>query len=248
MATATSSSFSQYSLFVLRVVGETGSPRPDQSFQPLHGLSHTKPQMAPTPISRFEVKTTAVRQGQGPVSVPAAAKVFTTVTATPNPAKAMTPSSSDSMAAFGVDGRSLDRPQIPPTMTRLTAKAASGCQARDVPDSALAASRSFTVKHTANSAKSVHSAAAFGVGGRSWSPSSVLAVIENLLDRKFEKPGDAEDQRERGIMLAGLDRVDRLTRHVEPQGQVGLAPVALGPQDLEAVFHVTRTCLYVRQT
>ena len=38
-------------------------------------------------------------------------------------------------------------------------------------------------------------------------------------------------------MLASLDRVDGLARHIEPPGQFSLAPVAFSTQHLEAVFH-----------
>ena len=60
---------------------------------------------------------------------------------------------------------------------------------------------------------------------------------ENLLDRQVEQLGDAEGERQRGIVFAGLDRVDALARHFEPLGQVLLAPVALGAEHAEAVFH-----------
>src|SRR5690606_314945 len=95
---------------------------------------------------------------------------------------------------------------------------------------------------------STRSTAAVRLTGRSTPRLSVLAIIENLLDRHLEKARDAEGQRQGGIVLAGLDRVDRLPRHVEPQGQFRLAPVAFGAQHLEAVVHIRLACLYVRFT
>src|SRR5690606_31798151 len=77
--------------------------------------------------------------------------------------------------------------------------------------------------------------------GRSMSRSSLLAIVENLLDRHVEQAGDAECQRQRRIVLAGFDRVDRLARHVEAQGQLRLAPVALGAQHFQPVLHGTPT-------
>ena len=81
------------------------------------------------------------------------------------------------------------------------------------------------------------SAIVLKVAARSPGRSSLMLIIENLLDRKVEKAGDAEGERQRGIVLAGLDRVDCLARDVEPDGQLGLAPIPLGAQNLEAVVH-----------
>ena len=38
-------------------------------------------------------------------------------------------------------------------------------------------------------------------------------------------------------MLAGLDRVDRLARHIEAASQFGLAPPAFGAQHSQAIVH-----------
>ena len=66
-----------------------------------------------------------------------------------------------------------------------------------------------------------------------------LAVVEYPFDRHLEQASQAERQGQRRVVLAGLDRVDRLARHVEPLRQLGLAPVALCAQNLEAVVHST---------
>lgn len=60
---------------------------------------------------------------------------------------------------------------------------------------------------------------------------------ENRLDRHVEQIGYAECERQRGIIFAGLDRIDRLPRHREEISQILLAPIALGAQDFKAVFH-----------
>src|SRR5438067_11850913 len=60
---------------------------------------------------------------------------------------------------------------------------------------------------------------------------------ENLFERKREQFGDAEGERQRGIVFAGLDRIDALARDFEAPGQVLLAPAALCSQEAEAVFH-----------
>src|SRR3954454_14858993 len=66
---------------------------------------------------------------------------------------------------------------------------------------------------------------------------AALPVVENLLDRPLEQPGEAEGERQRRIVFAGLDRVDRLARHAEPAAKLRLAPVPLGPQHFETVLH-----------
>src|SRR5688572_9825201 len=62
--------------------------------------------------------------------------------------------------------------------------------------------------------------------------------LEDRLDRQVEQFRDPEGEREAGVVAAGLDRVDALARDFEPFGQVALAPVALGPEHLEAVLHL----------
>src|SRR6478672_4480299 len=58
---------------------------------------------------------------------------------------------------------------------------------------------------------------------------------EDLLDRQIEQLGDAECERQRGIIFAGLDRVHALARHFEALAEILLAPVALGAEEAEAV-------------
>ncbi len=161
MARAASHSFSQYSLFAFRVAEETGSLA---WRNPVHGLRNSRPQIALTPISRFDASTTTFSQGHGPEGL-AAISTLRTVTATPNPESAITPSSIVSTMAFWIDGRSLDRPQIAPTINRFKARTPRGSQARGVPQRVWAASRSFTVKHVASSARSRGGAAAPSSGG-----------------------------------------------------------------------------------
>src|SRR5687768_121429 len=62
--------------------------------------------------------------------------------------------------------------------------------------------------------------------------------LEDRLDRQIEQLRDPEGEREAGVVATGLDRVDALARDFEPFGQVALAPVALGPEHLEAVLHL----------
>jgi len=52
----------------------------------------------------------------------------------------------------------------------------------------------------------------------------LLVGEEDLLDAPLEKPREGEGERQRGIVLAGLDRVHRLSRHVEVCGEFGLRP------------------------
>src|SRR3546814_14542120 len=73
-------------------------------------------------------------------------------------------------------------------------------------------------------------------------PSEIFFFIasilqENIFDPQLEQVGDAEGEGERRVVFPRLDRVDRLARHFEPLGEIALAPVALGAQDLEAVLH-----------
>jgi hypothetical protein len=63
---------------------------------------------------------------------------------------------------------------------------------------------------------------------------------ENRLDRHFEYVGYPEGERKRGIVLAGFDRVDRLSADLEPLGQIGLAPAAFSAQHAQPVVHAQR--------
>src|SRR6187549_435767 len=71
---------------------------------------------------------------------------------------------------------------------------------------------------------------------RSPSPIAVL-IIEYLLDPQVEQSRDSEGERQRGIVLARLDRIHRLARHAEPAAKLGLTPVAFGAQHLQPVVH-----------
>lgn len=61
--------------------------------------------------------------------------------------------------------------------------------------------------------------------------------MENFLDRHVEQPGDTKGKRQGGIMLAGLNGVDGLTRHIQPPCQIRLAPVVHRTQNFKTVFH-----------
>lgn len=61
--------------------------------------------------------------------------------------------------------------------------------------------------------------------------------LEDVFDTLAEQVGDSEREGQTGLILSCLDCIDRLPRHFKALGQVGLCPVALGPQDSEAVLH-----------
>ena len=69
---------------------------------------------------------------------------------------------------------------------------------------------------------------------------SARGRFEHFLDRLLEQFGDAECQRQRGRVAAGLDRVDALARYVELGGEVALAPAALGAHHREPGNHRRR--------
>jgi hypothetical protein len=68
-------------------------------------------------------------------------------------------------------------------------------------------------------------------------PSSGL-VLEDVFDLALEEPGDLEGERQGRVVLAGLQRVHRLPRYVEPFRQIGLAPFAFGAENPESILHV----------
>src|SRR3546814_18887738 len=74
-----------------------------------------------------------------------------------------------------------------------------------------------------------------------WSSALCSSDLETIFDPQLEPVGDAEGEGERRVVFPRLDRVDRLARHFEPLGEIALAPVALGAQDLEAISHDPRT-------
>src|SRR6266446_312962 len=53
--------------------------------------------------------------------------------------------------------------------------------------------------------------------------------FENLLHRPVESLGDFKCQRQTGIILFGLNGIDRLARDSEFVGEIGLSPVELAP-------------------
>ena len=61
--------------------------------------------------------------------------------------------------------------------------------------------------------------------------------VEDLFDGQVEQASDLEGEGQAGIVLAGLDGVDRLTGDPELSRQPRLGPVALGTQDLQPVLH-----------
>ncbi len=65
-----------------------------------------------------------------------------------------------------------------------------------------------------------------------------LGVVgkEDGLDRLLEQPRDAERERQAGVVLAVLDRVDGLTGDLQLFGEPRLRPVALGAQRRGAGF------------
>jgi hypothetical protein len=62
-------------------------------------------------------------------------------------------------------------------------------------------------------------------------------IREDGFYRAVEEASEFEGERETGIELAGFDGVDGLAGDFETLGEVGLAPVAFGAEDAEAVFH-----------
>lgn len=51
-------------------------------------------------------------------------------------------------------------------------------------------------------------------------------IGEDFLDWEFEEAGDLERKREAGIVLAGLERVDGLTRDAELISEIVLRPIS----------------------
>src|SRR6187455_1825666 len=69
---------------------------------------------------------------------------------------------------------------------------------------------------------------------------------KDLLDRQAEHVGDTERQRQRRIVLSGLDRIHALPRYLERVGKLLLAPLAFGAQHAQAVLHRLGTVVQVR--
>src|SRR2546423_12188752 len=71
---------------------------------------------------------------------------------------------------------------------------------------------------------------------------SVPVVMEHLLHSGAEKPGDADGQRQRGIVAALLDRVDRLPRDAERMAQILLRQAFGLAQGPHVVPHEWKVC------
>ena len=64
-----------------------------------------------------------------------------------------------------------------------------------------------------------------------------MLVLEYLLDGQPEEPGSLERQRQAGIELALLDRIDGLSRDFQFLCKPGLCPLALCAQYFQPVLH-----------
>ena len=53
-------------------------------------------------------------------------------------------------------------------------------------------------------------------------------ILEERFDRLTKEARDFEGERQARVVLARLDGIDALARHVEPFRQLGLTPVAFG--------------------
>jgi hypothetical protein len=71
-------------------------------------------------------------------------------------------------------------------------------------------------------------------------PISHTNQIEDRFDGPVEEAAESQREGEAGIVPAGLDAVDGLTGHSQPIRQIGLRPVSLRTQHLEAVLHAYR--------
>src|SRR5687767_9416950 len=71
------------------------------------------------------------------------------------------------------------------------------------------------------------------------SPLSITApIVEEFLDPQVDQPRHSEREGKRRIMLARLDRVDRLARHADPAAKLRLAPAAFSAKDTQSIFHL----------
>src|SRR3546814_17922388 len=69
----------------------------------------------------------------------------------------------------------------------------------------------------------------------------IASILQaNIFDPQLEQVGDAAGEGERRVVFPRLDRVDRLARHLEPLGEIALAPVAPGAQALVSGLHDRR--------
>src|SRR5262245_14322360 len=69
----------------------------------------------------------------------------------------------------------------------------------------------------------------------------LVICTEDLLNWAVEIPGEGQGERQRWGVTLGLDRVDRLPRHVESGGELALGKTEGGPQLAHSVAH-QRAC------
>ena len=60
-----------------------------------------------------------------------------------------------------------------------------------------------------------------------------MGVVEDRFHRPVKQHGDAVGQVQRGVVLLGLQRIDRLTRHPQLLAQLFLGPAAFGAQQFQ---------------
>ncbi len=64
--------------------------------------------------------------------------------------------------------------------------------------------------------------------------------IEYIVDPQVERLCQLERQRQRRIMFAGFDRVDRLPGNANLLAKISLAPPVFGAKDAKPVLHLER--------
>lgn len=62
-----------------------------------------------------------------------------------------------------------------------------------------------------------------------------MRIGEDLLHRQAKEGGDAEGEVEGGVVLLGLQRIDRLARDAQPLAQLTLRPPPFGAQLAQSV-------------
>ena len=62
---------------------------------------------------------------------------------------------------------------------------------------------------------------------------------EYLLNFQTEDPGDGEGERQAWVVAFRLDGIDRLARHVELAGEIGLGHAALAAEPAQRILHPT---------
>ena len=64
--------------------------------------------------------------------------------------------------------------------------------------------------------------------------------LEDVFDSHVQGSGEGERDGKAWVVAAPFDRDDRLTRHADLAGEIGLSPAALGPQLGESVLQLRR--------